>query len=206
MDQKLNQELNEEYVKKIMTLPAEVRGVVFKTDGEYILREKGEEGLRQLEEKLKSFGHPIEYKKIEALSFYPAGLRLLSLLTIQQLFSFDNEKIKEMGTFASRTSLMIKLFINYFLSVEKVFFNEAPKIWKKHYSIGELIPVSIDQEKKIGIIQLKDCDLHPLFCLYLGSYLCGFFQMLIKSPGIYFQETKCTFRGDKFHEYQITWK
>lgn len=202
MDYKLNKEL----VDQIMAMPGEARGVVFKTDGDYILKEKGEEGLKKLEEELAALGQAIEYKKIEALSFYPIGLRIISLLAIQKVFSFDEAKIKELGSFASRTSLMVKLFINYFLSVEKVFFNEAPKIWRKHYSVGDFLPTEFNEKEKYGIIQIKNYQFHPIFCLYLGSYLCGFFQMLIKSPEIYFEETKCPFRGDDYHEYQIRWK
>jgi len=202
MDYKLNKELADQ----IMAMPGEARGVVFKTDGDYILKEKGEDGLKKLGDELIALGYPIEYKKIEALSFYPIGLRIISLLAIQKVFSFDEAKIKELGSFASRTSLMVKLFINYFLSVEKVFFNEAPKIWRKHYSVGDFLPTEFNEKDKYGIIQLKNYQFHPIFCLYLGSYLCGFFQMLIKSPEISFEETKCPFRGDDYHEYKIRWK
>jgi len=202
MDYKLNKELADQ----IMAMPGEARGVVFKTDGDYILKEKGEDGLKKLGDELIALGHPIEYKKIEALSFYPIGLRIISLLAVQKVFSFDEAKIKELGSFASRTSLMVKLFINYFLSVEKVFFNEAPKIWRKHYSVGDFLPTEFNEKDKYGIIQLKNYQFHPIFCLYLGSYLCGFFQMLIKSPEISFEETKCPFRGDDYHEYKIRWK
>jgi len=202
MDYKLNKELADQ----IMAMPGEARGVVFKTDGDYILKEKGEDGLKKLGDELIALGYPIEYKKIEALSFYPIGLRIISLLAIQKVFSFDEAKIKELGSFASRTSLMVKLFINYFLSVEKVFFNEAPKIWRKHYSVGDFLPTEFNEKDKYGIIQLKNYQFHPIFCLYLGSYLCGFFQMLIKSTEISFEETKCPFRGDDYHEYKIRWK
>ncbi len=202
----MDQELNRELAEKLMAMPGEARGVVFKTDGDYVLKQAGEDGLKKLEEELAALGYPIDYKKISALSFYPIGLRIISLLAIKKVFSFDDAKIKELGAFASKTSLMVKLFINYFLSINKVFFEEAPKIWRKHYSVGDFTPISIDEEKKYGIIQIKNYQFHPIFCLYLGNYLCGFFQMLIKSPSITFEETKCPFRGDEYHEYTIKWK
>ena len=203
----MDQELNKELVDKLMTSPGEVRGVVFKTDYNYILREKGEDGLKKLEEELATLGCPIDYQKIETLSFHPIGLRVVSLLAIKKVFSFDDEKIKEMGVFASKTSLMLKLFINYFLSKQKVFFEEAPKIWHKHYTLGDLVPLELNEEKNYSIFQIKNNkELHPLFCLYLGSYFCGFFHMLIKSDEINFEETKCLSKGDEYHEYKITWK
>lgn len=200
------QELNKELAGQLMAMPGEARGVVFKTDGDYILKEMGEAGLKKLEEKLVALDCPIDYKRIRALSFYPIGLRILSLLAIKEVFSFDDLKIKKLGAFASKTSLMIKLFINYFLSVNEVFFKEAPKIWRKHYSVGDFTPVKLDEEKKYGIIQIKNYQFHPVFCSYLGNYLCGFFQMLVKSSAITFEETKCPFRGDEYHEYTIKWK
>jgi hypothetical protein len=202
MDQKLNKEL----ANQLMAMPGETRGAVFKTDSDYILKEKGEAGLKKLKEELTILGYPIDYKKIETLSFYPIGLRIISLLAIKKVFSFDDVKIKELGAFASKTSLITKLFINYFLSIEKVFFDEAPKIWRKHYSVGDLVPFEFNEEKKYGIIQIKNYQFHPIFCLYLGGYFCGFFQMLVKSPAITFEETKCSFRGDEYHEYTIKWK
>ncbi len=202
----MDQELNKELADQLMAMPGDARGVVFKTDGDYILKEKGEDGLKKLEEELAILGCPIDYKKIRALSFYPIGLRIISLLAIKKLFSFDDAKIKELGTFASKTSLLTKLFINYFLSINKVFFEEAPRIWRKHYSVGDLVPIELNEEKKYGIMQIKNYQFHPIFCLYLGSYLCGFLQMLVKSPIITFEETKCPFRGDEYHEYTIKWK
>lgn len=202
----MDPDLNKEIVTKLMAMPGEARGVVFKTDGDYVLKQAGEDGLRKLEEELSTLGCPIDYKGINALSFYPIGLRIISLLAIKKVFAFDDVKIKELGAFASKTSLMVKLFINYFLSVHEVFFEEAPKIWHKHYSVGDFTPIELDEKKKYGIVQIKNYQFHPVFCVYLGSYLCGFFQMLIKSPSFTFEETKCSFRGDGYHEYTIKWK
>ncbi|MEI6597110.1 MAG: hypothetical protein WCL13_02770 [bacterium] len=202
----MSQELNKEIADNLMAMPGEARGVVLKTDGDYVLKEKGEAGLKKLEEELSALSCSIDYKKVKTLSFYPIGLRVISLLAIKKVFSLSDDKIKELGAFASRTSLMVKFFINYFLSVEKVFFNEAPRIWRKHWSIGELIPVELNEEKKYAIIQIKNFKLHPIFCLYLGGYFCGTVQMLVKSAVIDFEETKCSFSGGEYHEYTIKWK
>jgi len=201
----MNQELTKEVAKKLMEIKGEVRGVVFKTDTEYILKEKGREGLKKLEDELERLGFPTKFKEIKTMAFYPVGLRALSLLAIKKVFDFDNEKIKEMGFFATKISLIIKLFMKYFLSVQRVFLKEAPKIWRKHWTIGELVPVELDEEKKYAILRLKNFSLHPIYCCYLGGYFCGIMQMLIKTPQITFEETKCSFRGDEYHEYLIKW-
>jgi len=202
----MNQELTKEIAKKLMEIKGEARGVVFKTDIEYILGEKGEEGIKKLEDELEKLGYPIKFKEIKTMEFYPVGLRAISLLAIKKVFNFDDEKIKEMGFFATKKSLIIKLFIKYFLSLQRVFFKESPKMWRKHYAIGELVPVELNEEKKYSILRLKDFSLHPIYCIYLGGYFCGVTQMLVKTPQLTFEETKCTFRGDEYHEYLIKWE
>ena len=201
------EEITKEEVEKLMGIKIETRGVVFKTDGEYILERKGKAGLKKLEAELERLGSPIKYNQIETMGFYPAGLRVLSLLAIKKVFNFDNEKIVEMGFVATKKSLIVKLFIRYFLSTRRVFFKESPRMWQKHWTKGVIIPIELDEKKKYGILRLKDVNLHPLYCSsYLRGYFSGILQMLVKSPKITCQETKCPFRGDEYHEYLLKWQ
>jgi len=202
----MDQELTKDIAKKLMEIEGETRGVVLKTDGEYVLKEKGEEGLKKVEEELEKFGYPIKFKEIKTMDFFPVGLRVISLLTIKKVFNFDDEKIKEMGIFATKVSLIIKIFTRYFLSVKRVFYVEAPKIWRKHWTIGELIPVEINEEKKYAILRLKNFSLDPVYCKYLEGYFCGVLLMLVKTTKMIPEETKCKFRGDEHHEYLIKWR
>jgi len=201
------EEITKEEIEKLIEVKIETRGVVFKTDGEYILEKKGKAGLKELEVALEKLGHPIKYKEIKTMGFYSAGLRILSLLVIKKIFNFDDEEIKEMGFVATKKSLIIKLFIRYFLSIQRVFFKEAPRIWQKHWTRGVLAPVELNEEKKYAVLRLKDFDLHPLYCsAYLRGYLSGILQMLIKTPKITCREIKCSFRGDEYHEYLLEWQ
>jgi len=202
----MNEELTKEVVKKLMEIKGEVRGVTFEIDREYILKEKGREGLKKLEEELEKLGYPINYKEINTLGYYPVGLRALSLLAIKKVFNFDDEKIKEMGFFATKVSLIIKFFIRYIFSFQLVFNREAPKIWREHWTIGEMVPVELNEEKKYAILRLKNFNLHPVYCYYLEGYMSGLFQLMVKSPKITCEETKCSFRGDEYHEFLIKWK
>jgi len=202
----MDQELTKDIAQKLMEIEGETRGVVLKTDGEYVLKEKGEEGLKKVEDELEGLGYPIKFKEIKTMDFFPVGLRIISLLTIKKVFNFDDEKIKEMGIFATKVSLIIKIFTRYFLSVKRVFYVEAPKIWRKHWTIGDLMPVEINEEKKYAILRLKNFSLHPVYCKYLEGYFPGPFQLMIKSSKMTCEETKCTFRGDEYHEYLIKWQ
>ncbi len=200
------EEITKEEIQKLMKIKGEARGVTFTIDRDYILKNKGEKGLKQIEEELEKLGHPIRYKEIETFSYYPVGSRVLSLLVIKKVFNFDDEKIEEIGFFGTRASLIVKLFIKYIFSVQRVFLKEGPRIWREHWTVGKLIPVELNEEKKYAILQLKDFDLHPVYCIFLKGYLSGLFSMIIKSPKITCQETKCSFRGDECHEYLIKWQ
>jgi len=202
----MNQESIKESAQRLMQIKGEVRGVTFKTDMEFILKEQGEAGLKKVEEKLKEIGFPIEYREVRVMDFYPVGLRVVSLMAIKEVFGFDDEKVKDMGIFATKVSLIIKLFMKYFFSVQRVFFKEAPKIWNKHYTISKLVPIELNEEKKRAVLKIEDLALDPLFCIYLGGYFCGILKMLMKIEKIDFQERKCPFRGDKYHEYFIKWQ
>ena len=73
----------------------------------------------------------------------------------RQYLGNDDEKIKNMGLVATKKSLIIKLFVRYFISAQRVFFKEAPRIWQKHWTVGEVIPIELDEEKKNGYLATK---------------------------------------------------
>ena len=200
------EEIIKEKIQKLMRLKGEARGVTLAIDRDYLLKNKGEEGLKKVEEELAKLDHPIKYKEIETFSYYPVGLRILSLLVIKKVFNFDDEKIEDIVFFGTRVSLIVNFFTKYIFSLQRVFLREGPRIWREHWSVGKLIPVELNEEKKYAILQLKDFNLHPIYCIFLKGYLSGLFSMIIKSPKITCQETKCSFRGDEYHEYLIKWQ
>ena len=200
-------ELNKELAQELMGIKGEVAGGPLKTDMEFVLTKMGKEGLARLEKELNDLGFPTKYKEINNVDFYPAGLRVLSLLAIKKVFGFDDEEIKEMGFIATKKSLIIKLFVRYFLSTERVFYKEAPRIWQKHWTKGTLVPIELNEKEKYAVLRLEDFELHPIYCsVYLRGYFSGILQMLIKTPKITCQETKCSFKGDQYHEYLLKWQ
>jgi len=201
----MNNTINKEIINNLMKIKGEVRGVVLKTDEEYILKEKGKAGLEKVEQRLKELGHPIKYKEIRTMDFYPVGLRILSLLTLREVFNFSDEEIKKIGTFATKMSLIIRLFTKYFLSVRRVVMKESPRIWSKHWTVGKLVPIKLDEEQKYAVLRVEGFDLHPIYCIYLEGYFAGILQMLVKSPKVDTKETKCAFKGESYHEFLIKW-
>ena len=57
--------LNKETASKLMAMKGEVRGIALKSHQEFIMNEKGEAGLKALEDEMASLGYPIKYKDIE---------------------------------------------------------------------------------------------------------------------------------------------
>ncbi|MFQ6049758.1 MAG: hypothetical protein ACE5J0_01830 [Candidatus Paceibacterales bacterium] len=192
-------EFTKETVRKLMEIEGEVRGAVLKLDGEYVLREKGKEGLKKLESELDKMGSPIEYEKIKVMDFYPIGLRIISLLAIKEIFGLSDERIKEMGAEAPKSSLIIKLFMKYFAS-PSLTVKQAPLMWEKHYTRGKLAVTEFDVKEKRATLRLENLDLHPILCQYLGGYFSTVVKMVLGVP-VSVRETKCPFRGDKYHEY-----
>lgn len=195
--------ISKEELDELMSLGGKGRGVLFKTASKFILKEKGEEGLKKLEETITNLGYPIKFQKIRAMDFYPMGLYAVTLVTIQGLFNFNEEKFIEMGKFESKISLIIRLFIRYFFSIDVVV-KQASKIWRTYFTIGDISVAELNKEKKYGVLKVENFRLHPLHCQILKGYLPGVVQMVVGSKVIC-EETKCPFRGDEYHGFSLKW-
>jgi hypothetical protein len=186
---------------ELMSIKGNIRGLGFKTEAEFVLKEEGKEGLKKLEETMTKLGYP--YKDIKAMEFYPLGLLGAALLVIKRLFNYDDKKFQEMGIFESKSSLIIRLFMRYFVSIDKVA-KEAPNIWRKYYSIGNLKVVEYSLEKKYIIIRIENFSLTPILCSVLMGYYLSLVKMIIKEE-VAGKETKCVHRGDNCHEFLVEW-
>jgi hypothetical protein len=191
-------------IEKLMDLPGEVRGIVFKTDAEFVLREKGKRALAKVEKQLKEWGVDLKYQEIEPMDFYLIGLRALSLLAIKNSLNLSNDDIRRMGAEAPRISLVIKLFAGFFFSLNETV-AQAPKMWTKHFTVGRLV-AKANEEKRKAVIKLKELNLDPIFCIYLEGYFATIIKMIVKSK-VESREIKCWFknRKNKDHQYLLTW-
>ena len=192
-------------IENLIKAPGQVRGVVFNTDAEYVLREKGEEELRRVEEKTKEWGCPIDYKNIRNMEWYPVGLRVVSLLAIKTVFNWDDEKIKDMGHSAPSHSFVVKLLMKYLLTLKQTY-EKSPGYWTKHYTVGELKTPEHNEKEKYLVIRLKEYKFHPIICIYFQGYFQRIAQYVIKSEKFTTEETKCMHRGDLYHEFVVHWQ
>jgi hypothetical protein len=192
-----------EVAKKLMALEGEARGVTLKADGEFVLKENGEEALKRVEDKLAEVGYPIEYRKIEPMTFYPIGTRAISLVAMREVLNLKDEDFRRVGEFESKFSLIVRLFMKYFFSIESMI-EKGQSLWRKYYSVGDLTIHSYDLEKKQGYIKIENFNLHSIQCRILEGFFASMIKMIVKSE-VSAKEIKCPFRGDAYHEYFIKW-
>jgi hypothetical protein len=199
----VEQIISKKEVDELMDIKGEVRGVVFETTSKFIVKEEGEEGLRKLEQTMAELGHPLKISEVRKLDFYPLGLWGLFLLSIERLFNYDDEKFRELGESNAKFSIIIRLFMKYFFSPEKVM-TLVSKMWRKYYTEGVLKKVEFNKKEKYLILRIENFHFHQLLCKDLIGYFAAVTQMIFKDK-VTCKETKCVHRGDKYHEFLLTW-
>jgi hypothetical protein len=199
--------LDKKEIENLMKIKGKIRGVVFQTDGRYILEKMGEEGLEKLEKRAKELNLTIDYRGAKTMEWYPVGLRAISLLLIKDVFGWGDKEIREIGKTAPKISFIVKFLFKLFLSPKKLA-EEVPQYWKEHYrNIGELEAIKVDEEKKEIVLHLRNFNVHPIFCTYLSGYFETVMALTRKSGKATCQETKCVFKDNTpYHEFLLTWE
>ncbi len=177
------------------------RAYTFAPNIEYIKEKRGELGVSMVLEDMKRKGYELDMKLIKKPDWVPIELRKQFLYSVRDTLGWDADKIYAMGYSAPRLSYVLKIYFGLFITAEKAF-SEAPNMWQKHYS-GSNLRIGEKWEKG-GTLIIEDFDLDPLFCRYIEGYLQGFGD-LSKSKNVRVRETKCTFKGEAYHEYTVTW-
>ncbi len=199
----MNTVISKEEAAGLMNFKGEIRAVGMKSYADFIVKEEGEEGLKLLEKTMAEAGCPLKFSKMRPMEFYPLGTLAVMMVAIQRLFHYDNEKFQEMGKFHTKVSLIIRIAIKYFFSIDRVL-KELPKLWRKHLSIGNLnVEQYLPEEHKI-ILRLDDYYFYPLHCEILKGYLLSSLQMIIKSEGTC-EEITCIHKGGDCHRFLIKW-
>lgn len=195
--------INKEELEELKKIPGEVRGVTFKGDADFVAREKGEESLEKIEKAMAEIDIPLKYAEIKPMNFYPLNWRVINLLLIQRIFDFDNKKMEALGRFLPKVSRLLRIFVKYFVSLEKLS-KQAIQMWQEHYTIGNLEVAEINEEKSYAVLRLKNFRVHPVYCHIFAGYFSKIIEMTVKKD-CFCEETKCDFRGDEYHEFLIKW-
>ena len=181
---------------------AKVKGVTFLPNLEYIKMKRGEMGVNMVLEEMRKRGYNYDFRKMKKTEWLPAEVRKVFLEATMDALGWDEKRIFDMGVNAPKVSLIMRYFFGLFLTVRKVF-EAAPEMWRAHYSSGNLY-FKLYEEGHV-IMVLENFDISPLFCEYLRGFFKGVAN-LTKVKNMKVEETKCTFRGDEYHEYTFTWR
>jgi len=189
--------------KKLMEIKGETRGVNMKIHLDFILEKKGEQGLKKVEAKMAELGFPSKREEIIPMAFYPIGLEVIILLIIKEMFNFNEKDFVKMGGSIVKFSILMKTLMKYFGSLNLIA-QQVPKIWRRHYTIGELEMPEFSEEERYAILIYKNFKVLPIYCYIHNGYFIKVAGMVVKAP-VTCKETKCMFKGDKYHEFLLTW-
>jgi hypothetical protein len=174
-----------------------------KGHAKFIMKEKGKEGVERVEKELQKMGYDFDYDKLKKLKFYPLNLYCTELLVIKKIFNYNNEKFKEIGEFNCKTSLLVRLFMKYFVSLARMA-EQAPLFWGKYFTVGNTKVTECREKEKRVILRIEDFHTTPLLCEVARGFFSGLCQMIVGREGEC-KEIKCTHRGDDCHEFLFEW-
>lgn len=195
--------ISKEIAGKLLAIPGEVRGVALLNHQDFVIKEVGKEGLQKLAKALSELGYPMVYGDIHPFKFYPLGMEMIELLTMKQLFNFDDKKLEEIGVFASKFSVLMRPFLKFFISI-KTIASQAPRIWSKYYTVGDLVVKGLDESNGEVMLIVENFNLHPVHCVQLKGFFSNIVKMVVGKP-VSCEETKCVHRGDHRHEFSLKW-
>jgi predicted hydrocarbon binding protein len=198
--------ISKEEFNQIMKIKGEGRGIVFKPELEFIIKEEGEIGLQQLEEAMEKIGHPLRYKTLKSMDLYPLKKKALMLILMRKLFNYNDEKFKEIGGSSAKFPALLRRLVNFLMSSKNIkdIFKHINNIWKMYFTVGELEMVEFHEKEGLAIIRLEDFRVHPLECKFLIGFWSTLLQLLIKKE-VTCEETKCMHKGDEYHEFLLKW-
>lgn len=195
--------ISKKELNELMKIEGETRGAGIKDVLRFILKEKGEEGLKKLEDAMAKLDYPIKFKRIKTIEFYPLAWYTVIQLVAKRLFNFDDKKLEEMGRFNAKFSLIFRFLMKHLLLLKRAA-KEVPKMWRRYYTIGDLKTIEYDEEKKYVILRLENFRVHSLFCQIFKGYFPAVLEIIVRSK-VTCEETKCPFRGDEYHEFLLRW-
>jgi hypothetical protein len=200
----MEQIISKEEQERLKKVKGEIRGLSFKIAEKFLKKEEGEEGLEKIIKAMEEIGYSIDFKKIKASSYYPMSYMAAMFAITKKILNWGDKKFQEFGVFRVKSLLFVRLFMDYFVSLEKLII-DAPKMWKKISTSGDLELIEFNRKKRYVIGRLKNFyDWSYEQCPFFIGLFSTLFRMVLKKK-VNCEETKCTFRGDEYHEFLIKW-
>jgi hypothetical protein len=189
---------------RLVSIKGNVRGEVFRNTFSYVLENEGEEGVKALEEKLAELGHPLKFKEVDRMAWYPEGLSVLLVLLTKEVLNWKDSDVFKMGNSVLRYSFIIQFMVRHLISLDKVL-EKAPILWDKHFDFGKLTILDANKKEKYARLAVEGHNFHEVACHYLAGYFLAVVQLCIKSDKITIEEVNCCHQGHPFDEFLIKW-
>lgn len=122
----------------------------------------------------EEYGAQQKTMKLDPLKRYPISEEMALIFAAKDVLDWGDEEVKELGRSIPRVSLLVKMFLRYFLNLDSTT-RQAKKYWDKHYDFGEINIISTDIESDDYTVEVTDFDIHPVYCVFL----CGFLETMI---------------------------
>ncbi|MCX6803324.1 MAG: hypothetical protein NTY48_02000 [Candidatus Diapherotrites archaeon] len=198
--------VSREEVSKILGKKGEIRGVAFQSIGDFILREKSQDGLLIVEKQMKEWGVDFHFSKISSMAWYPIAWGALFIMAAQEVFGWNEQDIRKMGANAPKVSVVVKLMFKLFSNMKQLS-KQIPGFWRKNYTVGEVEVMSLDENKKEMVLHFKDSSFHPSLCKYVEGFAETTLQFSRpKNSVISVKEAKCSFKDNvPYEEYIVRW-
>ena len=199
-----NKEDLKQVANHLLSIDGNAKGEAIITNANYIKRTQGEEGLKKVEKRMNELGADIRFNEISSFQWYQEGLNSLVLVVAKDVFNWSDEDVIKMGYLATKNSFIVRLIMQYLVSVNRVF-KDAPRYWRKHFDFGALEPVELNEKEGHMTLRIRGFHTHYTCCLSQIGYFKGITELVTRSKNVDVKETKCTHKGDEYHEYKITW-
>ncbi len=181
----------------------DARGEILVNLINYIKKKEGDNGYKKIVEKLKELNYEIDLDNIKSNEWYPKRINVLIYLICIEIFNWTEKDIFEIGSTTAKVSGLGKVFIKYFMSLEKMCDN-IPQYWSRFLDFGRAEVVTIKKDERYYIGRLIDFDMHPIECEYIKGFLTQITSFVVEGD-IKAEETKCLHKGDSCHEFKISW-
>jgi hypothetical protein len=199
-------QITKEEAQKIAKLKGNVSGAIIKAYEKFILNKKGEKEIKKVEERLAELGQPLKFAEVSSFGWYPESLACLIGIAILEIFDWDEKKEFEVGHDAPLYSIITKLLMQYFSSIE-ITFKGAPIYWRKHFDFAELRCTKLDTKKKLAILRLTGFKkFHPTVYIYMQGYLTRIIEFGTHGGNVKVEQTKCLYNNDPYDEFKASWK
>jgi len=202
-----SKEINlKEEVSRLLNMKGKERGADYKYLVDYVVSKERESGFKKIKKELEKINYNLpDEKKIDNMDWLPISLTNIFLVATVKVFNWQEKDIINIGRGVVPSSPLVKFFIKHFLSPQKTIKKATENAWSKHYSKGKIEMKKFDKKKKEIILKISDMDWHPLTCIYHIGSLGGIVELIVGKK-IKGEETKCIYKGNKYHEFKFNWE